>query len=209
MTELLAAGMVIPASLGVCCSVGVGAWSAPSSGSAGRRARAAAAARRALPVLAALLMLGAMLDMSLAGAGATGWAGRSIGWAAAMVLTALLVVGTGRVAGRVGHVDLHRALGLVVTASLVAVAHPGHSAGVAATSASAHGTHGGVGLAPAVVAAAVAFAGYSAWSAVTTWRGTRQPGTPPSRAVIAARLRGADAAGMAVMVLAMSAMLLG
>ncbi|WP_353814831.1 hypothetical protein [Agromyces sp. SYSU T00266] len=208
MTELLHAGMVIPASLGVCCSVGVGAWSAPSAGSAGRRrARAAAAVGRLLPVMAALLMLGAMLDMAFGSALVPGWTGRSVGWAAAMVLTALLVVASGRVAGRVGHVDLHRALGLVVTAGLVAAAHPAH-AQVAPAAASAHSAHAGSALLPAVLAAAVAFAGFSAWSAVSTWRGAHEPAARGPRGAVAARLRSADAAGMAVMSLAMAAMLL-
>ncbi|WP_165308204.1 hypothetical protein, partial [Agromyces binzhouensis] len=66
--------------------------------------------------------------------------------------------------------------------------------------------HAGGALATTVVVGAAAFAGYSAWAAVSGWRRARASHPVAGRGVVAARLRSADAAGMAVMALAMAAM---
>ncbi|GEM_PF-1531734 len=190
MTELLHAGMVIPASIGVCCSVGTGAWSTPATGSAGRRRVVLAGAMgRVLAVVAALLMLGAMVDMAFFAGSVPGWAGRSIAWAAAMVAGAIVVVLTARAAGGVTQLDLHRALGLVVTAALVVALHAG-APDLGVTASSAHGGHATTSSAPVIVAGAVAFAVYSAWHAVRAHR-------------VGSRVRALDAAAMAGMTLAM------
>ena len=223
MTELLHAGMVIPASIGVCCSVGVGAWSTPAAGSAGRRGRVASVLGRVLAMVAALLMLGAMVDMAFFAGSVPGWAGRSVGWAAVMIAVALCVVSVGRAGGRVAHVDVHRALGLVVTAALVVVAHSGQTDVSGAAGLGGHAGHGGsVAIAPLAVASAVVFAGYSFWMAVRAWPGVqgaeRLLGRTPTIASkqqaahwvspFAALLRRADVSGMAVMALAMAAMVI-
>ncbi|WP_353807680.1 hypothetical protein [Agromyces sp. SYSU T00194] len=190
MTELLHAGMVIPASIGVCCSVGAGAWSTPAAGSAGRRrAVLVAVLGQVLAVVASLLMLGAMVDMAFFAGAVPGWAGRSVAWAASMVAVAIAVVAAARAAGGVTQVDLHRALGLVVTAALVVALHAG-AAGSGAAASGAHAGHSPTSFAPVIVAGALAFAAYSAWHALRAHR-------------CGARLRTLDAAAMSAMTLAM------
>ncbi|GLI27709.1 hypothetical protein ARHIZOSPH14_19510 [Agromyces rhizosphaerae] len=190
MTELLHAGMVIPASIGVCCSVGTGAWSTPAAGSSGRRrAVLVAVPGRVLAVLASLLMLGAMVDMAFFAGAVPGWAGRSVVWAASMVVVAIAVVAVARASVGVTQVDLHRALGLVVTAALVVALHAG-AAGSGAAASGAHAGHEATSFAPVIVAGAVAFAAYSALHAVRAHR-------------LGARVRALDAVAMSAMTLAM------
>ncbi|MFB9749220.1 hypothetical protein [Leifsonia shinshuensis] len=115
-----------------------------------------------------------------------------------------------RRAGRVAPMSLHRALGGVTMAALVAMSLGMSRGGASASAASSAHAHG-VSLGAIAVAFVAGYVAYSVWLLVTMVRAGQRPGEDPGPAV--AHRRGArgllelgEVAGMAVGVLLMAVM---
>ena len=183
VAEALHLGALLPAAVGACCTLG-----------ARRSGRVAALA-------SALVMLLAMLDTT---AGLVGLP--ALTWSAVLVLTALVVAATGRLASptgaragagtgpvRLGHASamaVHGGIGLIAMAALLAVmGSPSMGGGVAGVSglAGATGLHhagGASGVLGAAVAVGVlAYGGFSGMLAV---RLARDAGVRRRRRALAA-----------------------
>ncbi|GAA4375977.1 hypothetical protein [Agromyces bauzanensis] len=144
MVEVLHLAAVLPATIGLCCAVG------------DRRGRA----RSVVPAVA---MLAAMLAMS------AGWPlVPPLVWSALLLALGIAgafglrrrTTGDAAAASHGRHMQLHRALGLVVSAGLLVVSIAAHGG----TAASAHAGH--AALSPPVVAAlggAAGFVAYTLW----------------------------------------------
>ena len=107
-----------------------------------------------------------------------------------------------RRAGRVPPMSLHRALGGVVMAALVAMSLGMGRGGGAAVSASVPAHAHGVSLGAIVVAFVAGYLAYSGWLLVAMVRGRRFRGRPGTRGL----LQLGEVAGMALGVLLMSVM---
>jgi hypothetical protein len=183
MSELLHLSALLPAAVGVCCTVG------------GRRRRTADA------VLTAVMLV-AMADVSLR----IGML-HPLGWCALLVLLAISgAVAARRGSARVGargsgagwagvHLSaLHLALGLITTAALLALMPGG--GGASASVSSVH-QHGGDVLRSLVLCGAAGYAGFAVWLAV-------QLGRPPKRDVLGSIESSSMAASVLMMVIAVA-----
>ncbi|KQP01682.1 hypothetical protein [Leifsonia sp. Leaf264] len=143
MVEIVHIGAVLPATVGICCTIG-------------------ARERRTRSVVPALVMLLATLDLAV-GPGLI----LPLLWAAIMVGLAVWTV-VGVRAGR-SHMPLHRSLGLLVMAGLtLAMAAPAGPAASVAGSAHAHAASGV--LIPLVAAGVAGYLVYTAWLALVAMR---------------------------------------
>ena len=150
-------GMLVPASVSVCCAVG------------------APRAQRVQGLVVGIAMLLAMADGV-----AESPVFPAIVWAALLLLLAVSTSAISSVSQRLNPVPgvtamtTHRALALILTASLLVAGSTGPSGSTASTASIAAGAHHhGVGeqaFAPALVAAVALYAGYSA---VAIWLGVR------------------------------------
>ena len=142
MVEIVHIGAVLPATVGICCTIG--------------------GERRVRTVIPALVTLLAMLDLAV-GPGLI----LPLLWAAIMVgLAVWTAVG---VRTRRTHMPLHRSLGLLVMAGLtIAMAAP--AGGAASVVASGH-AHGATGvLIPLVSAGVAGYLAYTVWLALVAMR---------------------------------------
>ncbi|WP_085488051.1 hypothetical protein [Agreia pratensis] len=151
MIEIMHGGMLVPASVSVCCAVG------------------APRAQRVQGVIVGVAMLLAMADGIAASPVLP-----AIVWAALLVLLAISTSAISSVGQRrhpvagVTKMTTHRALALILTASLIVAGCTGPTA---STAAGAH--HHGVGGEAFALVLVVATTLYVGYSAVAIWRGVR------------------------------------
>ena len=171
MIEIIHGGMLIPTSVSICCAVGA------------RRAD------RAAGVVVGVAMLLAMADYTSGSPVVP-----AVGWAALLVLLALITSALASIRQRGSEVAdglamaTHRGLGLVLTAGLFLVGHPANSAmSRSLTSDGGAHAHGGSAI-PLTAMVLVAAGAYLVFSVVAVRRGLHA-GRPATPSRLVSRLR--------------------